>query len=400
MKKDYRITHWCGVPQKFLSEERLKEAIDAGFNLLSGEYKDVKTNLWVLDICQKYGVKLTVQDSRINQLLKEPELAQTLIPQICADYREHPALYGYHIVDEPNAADFPFLGEVVRQFKECDPDHIAYINLFPNYANAEQLGSPTYDDHLRAYMDMVNPELLSYDHYHLMKEEPEEAETVVIEDAREAGIFAAAQKRTKRAGFYDNIEAIRRFGLEYHVPYMLIILVTEHGPYRYLTREEISFEAYQTLAYGCSTLSYFTYWTPEDDPFWHWKNGMINADGTRCQHYEDIQSINAEILPIGQRIADTVSTAVFCVGEEEERVQPFAGHAGISSIEGGRFTVGFFADGTLLIANKDFADSRVCTITTDKALLRWDAATEDFVPCESLCMPIPAGGGLFLKIAE
>ena len=41
MKEDYRITHWCGVPQKFLSEERLKEAIDAGFNLLSGEYKDV-----------------------------------------------------------------------------------------------------------------------------------------------------------------------------------------------------------------------------------------------------------------------------------------------------------------------------------------------------------------------
>ena len=54
---------------------------------------------------------------------------------------------------------------------------MAYINLFPTYANSEQLNIQNeqlctkgdtvtaYSDYLRQYLDVVKPVLLSYDHY-------------------------------------------------------------------------------------------------------------------------------------------------------------------------------------------------------------------------------------------
>ena len=183
----------------------------------------------------------------------------------------------------------------------------------------------------------------------------------------------------------------------YGVPYMLIILLTEHGPYRYLSEPEIAYEAYQTLAYGCSMLSYFTYWTPDGSDHWHFRNGIISEDGRRCSHYNDVQKINREIAPIGRHIANTTSTAVFHVGEEKESVTPFAPFGGIDGITGGNLTVGFFADGTLLIANKDFAADTEVTIRTAHNLERLDPATDTFVPCEKTII-IPAGHGTYLRI--
>ncbi|MBQ8402205.1 MAG: hypothetical protein IJX14_09785 [Clostridia bacterium] len=39
----YLITHWCDVPAKFFSEERIREVIDCGINLVMGAY-DVEMN--------------------------------------------------------------------------------------------------------------------------------------------------------------------------------------------------------------------------------------------------------------------------------------------------------------------------------------------------------------------
>ena len=47
---------------------------------------------------------------------------------------------------------------------------LAYINLFPTYANNRQLGTSgdpvtAYREHLRQYVEIVRPGLVSYDHY-------------------------------------------------------------------------------------------------------------------------------------------------------------------------------------------------------------------------------------------
>ena len=90
--------------------------------------------------------------------------------RLIARVRHHPALYDYFITDEPSAANFPALGKLVAYLRERDPAHLAYINLFPTYANNEQLGTKgdtvtAYREHLRQYVDIVKPGLISYDHY-------------------------------------------------------------------------------------------------------------------------------------------------------------------------------------------------------------------------------------------
>ena len=144
-------------------------------------------------------------------------------------------------------------------------------------------------------------------------------------------------------------------------------------------------------------LSYFTYWTPDGGDHWHFRNGIISEDGRKCSHYYDVQKINREIAPIGRHIANTTSTAVFHVGCEKENVVPFAPCQGIDAVEGGSLTVGFFADGTMLIANKDFAADAEVKITTARSLEKFVPETDAFVPCEKT-ITILAGHGTYLRI--
>ena len=65
-------------------------------------------------------------------------------------------MYSYFITDEPSASAFPALGKLVAYLRQRDPAHLAYINLFPTYANNEQLGTKgdtvtAYREHLRQY---------------------------------------------------------------------------------------------------------------------------------------------------------------------------------------------------------------------------------------------------------
>jgi len=404
MKKPYYITYYNGIPKSFCCEERYKEAIDCGFDILTAESQDLKITQDMLRYCETMGVRVNVYDSRITDIvynnwetrLDDPETLEATIKEICEDYRDYPALYCYSIIDEPSSDKFPLLGKMVELFRKYDPAHFCYINLFPEGCTEEQLGNATYDAHLQAFADTVKPALMSNDRYHLLADNRPE-ENITITDEATAKAYAARLNRIDIAGYYNNLEIIRKYALENNLPYMLIILLTEHGWYRYLTREEIRYEVFQTLAYGCSTLSYFTYWTPPMEKEWRFQNGIISHDGIKTQHYYDVQSLNAEIRPIGDCIANTVSEAVFHVGDEADNVRFFSGYGDIRDITGGRYTVGFFADGSFLIANKDYLQESVCTVDTDAVLEVFDTEKAAFVPVKEKQFTLPAGGGVYLR---
>ena len=65
------------------------------------------------------------------------------------------------------------------------------MNLFPNYASAEQLGSTTYREHLERFVETCHPTVLSYDHYALMDD------------------------GSLRNGYWQNLEQMRGAGLKH-----------------------------------------------------------------------------------------------------------------------------------------------------------------------------------------
>ena len=415
MGKQYYKTYWDGIPLAYFSEERVKEAVDCGFNLLQsghlGGYVDgiggdygVENHIKMLKLCEKYGVKYTISDGRLYNLIHsnvDKETIDRTVKDICETYKDYPALYAYMVMDEPSARRFPKLAEIVRAFAKYDPEHLALINLLPDFCTPEQLGAPGYEKYLRHYMQSVKPRYLCYDHYHLRHGNPKRDELARdIFDAKEIPEYIAAVERWDRAGFYDNLEIVRKIGLHYDIPYMLIVLVVEHGPFRYVTKEELSYEVWQTLAYGCSTISYYNYWgNPVPDEL-NYRNSLISADGRKCQHYWDVQEINKQITPVGNCITQTKSAAVFHVGEEPDDVTYFAGYGEIEDITGGRLTIGFFEDGSFVIANKDYEHEAEVSIRTEASLAILDVTREKFIPCSEKIISIKAGEGAYLKILK
>jgi hypothetical protein len=232
----------------------------------SGGYS-TEENRKMLDFCQQVGLQALVVDPRIAMDMTIGEGWRETVGKIVADYGDHPALYGYYVQDEPNAVWFPALGEINAEFLKRDPRHLPYINLFPTYASVEQLGTPTYADHLDRFLRTVRPLVLSYDHYCLLQGDQD------------------------RADYFENLELIREAGLRYGVPPWNIILSTPHLGYRDPTPAEMRWQVYTSLAYGMKGLMYFTYWGD---------GAIVDAQGQPTAHYAPIQQWNAEVQVLGR----------------------------------------------------------------------------------------------------
>ncbi len=413
----FLISNWCGVPHKFirnadgtLAVHRFEEALEAGINLIAAYDYGYETNCEVLAACEKLGMRVTMEEGRIHRALHDAEHRRELLEGVVRDYSGYPALLGYHIVDEPNSGAFPALAEIREILAELDPAHEAYINLFPNYASLEMLGNPSYYDHLDQFIEVVKPEILSYDHYHFCKvEAPKEEKT--INDDRERQIYEAAYLNVNRPGFFDNIEDALAVSKKTGTPFMIIILVVEHGCYRNLTEAEIRFEVFNSLAYGVKRISYFTYWTPgvdydEGDDLWHWQNGMINKDGTRNQHFYDVARINKELTAVGDILLPFTVKDVFHFGKEPDgKVRYWSGAYGdITEMSADRATVSFYEGGYVLVANKDYTDAASVTfaVTEGKRVMHYDKQSGLWSPMTAengiYTLALAAGDGELIRI--
>jgi len=278
---DFPISFWCAPPEKFVNVEEFQKIKDAGFTLIMPPCSGttVALNHKILDTAKEVGLRAFVMDSRMPMSISGVADAKARLDAIVADYKDHPALAGYFIVDEPNAPAFKGLGEVVAYLREKDPAHLGYINLLPTYANGEQLGVPSYEKYIEDYINTVKPSVVSYDHYHFTN-------------------------HGDRPGFFENLSIVRELSLKHELPFWNIVLSISHFDYRNLTEAEKRYEAMQTLAYGGKGVFFFTYWQPEPK---NWGDAIINFDGTPTRQYEEVNHVNHDVQAIGRYLLHAVS---------------------------------------------------------------------------------------------
>ena len=306
-------------------------------------------------------------DKRINQILTRNGDVNTLVDAVVADYKDHPALCGYFVMDEPGTDPFPKLGQIVARLREKDPKHVAFINLMPNYCPLEWLKVKSYREYLERYVSEVKPAFISYDHYHFMQPNPPAQKPASFASEQDRVAWEAAQAPASgndRGGFFNNLEVVRDVAKAHKLPFMVAVLLVTHGGYRDLTEAELRWEAFQCLAYGSSSLLWFCYWAPPDEQTWHFRNAIINWGGERTDHYEHVQRVNADLRALGTRLMGRESLAVFHVGSEADKdVRPFAPFGAVQAIAGGRLTVGLFEGGYALLANKNYRQPTAVTLT-------------------------------------
>lgn len=374
----FPVNYWYGIRPDFISRERLVEAKEAGFNIIECRY-DTKTNKKVLSWCQELGMRVYLWDDRMRDAISEADGWQDSLAQMINEYKDFPALDRYFIKDEPSNDMIPMLSRIACFIREHDPDHSFYVNLFPDAAFPDH---DAYMDHMERFITETGCDLLSFDRYCMNRLEAspemlasgELVEARVSEDSRykndlEGKIFF----EVTTPGYFNNMEMVRKKADKFGIPWMIIVLVSEHLTYRHVTESEIRFEVFSALAYGSSQISYFTYWTPgasHSEP-WKYSHGLIQSDGTRDESYYVVKRINSELQSLHDGLEGASHTAVFHIGYEPDAlVTSFQGFGGVDDISGGKILAGFYED-KLLLMNKDFNSITVAKIRTDKTVEKY-----------------------------
>lgn len=391
--KQFDITYFHGpFPNFVVNENVIADIAASGITLMPLNYS-TEINKQVLPILRRFGLRAIVSDPRIYEIYNADNLigADSMAKEVVEDYREFDNIIGWDIVDEPNASKFIVLSAIVNAFRRYSPDKETVINLFPNYATPEQLGNPDYLSHLEMFVNVVRPNLLSYDHYHFLGRQNRNDVLDLNVDERERLIRLSAETLENRGGFFENIEDFRSIALKYDIDPMLIILLTEHGPYRNLTIGELYWEVNMCLAYGMKRISYFTYWEPVHDDHWQWANAMCDTEGNKMQHWYDVKTINAAITPAGCRLFNTKSEAVFHIGTPENGAKKFEAYGAISAIDGDNGVIGFFEDGSVYLVNRDFINRNTFTLHTVKPMSV--LSDNRFIPVSGDCVTVELGAG-------
>jgi hypothetical protein len=320
------ISFWHDPPVELA---RYQELADCGFTLAASQAPTPQVGRQVLDLCQQVGIKALIIDPRIRANLPQQAHWEQTVRQVVADYAGHLALWGYYLTDEPGLNQFENLARLHTLFRQLDSQAVPYINLFPNYANCDQLGTVDYRVHVRRFVEMVQPLYLSYDHYAFFEE-------------RELPVY------------FENLEIIRQEALRAGIPFWNVILSCALFSYRDPTPADLRYGVYTTLVYGGKALGYYTYWTQDGYSF---RDGPISMYGHRSEKYALLQQLNLEMQHLGPWLNKLISTGVSHWPDAPQGTTLLDGQGLVAEVSGGEFVIGEFRDDKglpwLMVTNRD-----------------------------------------------
>ena len=208
-----------------------------------------------------------------------------------------PACWGYLLADEPGAGAFPDLARRAEEIRKHRPGRFGYVNLFPNYAPASALGTTNYDEHVARFVREVKPEVLSMDHYPLMRPDGD-----------------------SRNSYCENLETMRKYSLKAGIPFWNYFYSMPFNDRLDPTEAQIRWQIFTSVAYGAKGVLYFCYWTPGKGAAGAGEfpkgGAIITAEGLKTRHYEEATRINLELKNWGPTLMQLTNTGVWKVSTD------------------------------------------------------------------------------------
>ena len=326
---EFAILPWGNTPGEPAVLEEIRQC---GFNLAGFVHPND------LNKVAMAGLQAIVSDESIHvsDMAAVYDLAEInrRVQALVAQVKDHPALFGYYLRDEPSAGIYHGLTRWAESLRTIDPTVRPYINLFPNYASVEQMGVKTYEEYVEAFLTTVHPPFLSYDHYALM----------------EGGSL--------RSGYFENLETIRAAARRHGISFWNIVLANAHFNYAEPTLAGLRFQVYTTLAYGARGISYFTYFTPD---IGNYRLAPIDPSGEKTPTWAMLRQINMQIHSLGGTYIQLNNLNVFHHPDIPVGSSDISSSCHLEEIGGGSFVIGEFEDPEnqpyLIIVNKDLQRS-------------------------------------------
>jgi hypothetical protein len=367
---------WVTPPDDSLSEARVAEMAAIGLNLMLPTWLDEgcpSDNLAKLDWAEAHGMRCLLWDSRLMGAYRWLPTFEDTLDQVTAEYRDHPAFWGYYLGDEPPESRWPMLGRLRASLRARDPVHPGWDT---NLGRVSFASREAFEDQLRGYASAFSPVVMSADHY----------------DFRTFGDLGL---------YVDHVGALREVADEHSIPFWTILQLTPHANIRPLRPGELRWQVAQALAYGARGIGYFTYWTPDPDPSVNWQSGIIGNDGQRTGWYDFLRGFNpgvriaGDVLAKARRIRTTHAGSVPIGGagfEPDQWIRVVTGRSAIGEFRG---AVG---ERLVLVANADSLAAATLTLETrDAPAARLMASGSS--PYALTAEPGPVGARLTLGLA-
>jgi hypothetical protein len=150
------VMSWGGIAQSEISVENYKKLKDVGVNIDIAFFQNADAIAAALDAAGKAGVKLMIS---CPELKSEPE-------KTANHFKNHPALEGYYLGDEPGRPLFEELGELNKRLKSADDKHYSFVNLYPDInSNRNKFGTKDYKEYVDVFDSIFTAPYLSFDFY-------------------------------------------------------------------------------------------------------------------------------------------------------------------------------------------------------------------------------------------
>ncbi|HPO41839.1 MAG TPA: hypothetical protein PLA34_01875 [Verrucomicrobiota bacterium] len=390
------ITYWAGPGSRTAVNEQAAAQLRAGgWNLAWTQRPED------LDLYHRHGLRVMLEIATPD--VEDPAQAQALAALI-ARVRSHPALYAYYLVDEPGAGAFPKLGRLAAWLRQRDPAHLAYINLLPTYASDGQLqvsddaaerarvGCPQdfaglqaddftalrYREHLRQFVRIVQPDLLSYDHYHFLKS-------------------------SDGPQYFLNLALIRAAALETGKPFLNIIQTCDSPAegWRAPGEDEVRWLTYTSLAYGAQGIAHFRY----DTGLWrdpneqtiplplYWAVAQLNrqflAIATELQPLKSLGAYHCGTIPLGGQALPPESA----FATEPATAETLLGYFGKSARRPTH----------VVVVNLNYKNAAPLTLNSPGPLEVFHPPTRAWLRPEGgrrIKLNLPAGGGALVRLRK
>jgi hypothetical protein len=332
----FTLFGWLSPPPESTTADRVGEMAGLSFNLTLPAQHDagrVADNLQRLDWARDHGMRCLIWDDRMNGAWHWLPTFEDTLDQIVADYKDHPAFWGYYLGDEPPSWEWPLLQRLRAALRARDPVHPAWNNLIGRVMYPSRAA---YEDTLSEYAGLFDPVVLSSDQYD----------------------FTVTGDRNQ---FVENIVALRTVADSRAIPFWAIVQLIPHSIYRPLDPGELRWQVSELLAYGARGVGYFTYWPPDPDPAIQWGKTIIGNDGRPTDWYGTIREFNVGVRAAGEALARSRWKRTTHSGSVPPSGVAFTPDDWIADVDG-RAAIGEF-DGPgneryVLIANSDSLAAR------------------------------------------
>lgn len=398
----FPIVGWAGPADAMIRPDVMAGMAEAGFTVshswVTGGLPEI---VRALDVAAASGVRLLLSHATYHVGDADPfdDAALAKVRDLVDAIKDHPGLYGYHLRDEPRFDQLPKLARVHAAILERDPSHLCYINHFPPI---EGWGAPTAEAFWRRFIELVQPHLLSYDHYPITVAPRAEIEA----QADKPNVFAHAGLIVKPDTF-SCLELLRNLSAGSGLPFWAFTCSVRHGPYPTPTEGHMRWQLMNDLAYGARGLQYFTY--AHD-------SAMVRPDGSTTETWALARRINADVHAMAPVLRTLRTVGVFRTGPLWAGTQPLPRFHAAGGLEatGDPVTIGVFLDGAevlhLMVVNGspvDWASLRLkVAVTPEQRLTFFDLHANAFRelwppdPHNQLITLAPGEGRLFRVAAD